>query len=122
MRVMIVDDQASFREAARELLEARGYDVVADVADGRSALAAAARLHPDAVLLDVGLGSESGLDVAQALTRAHPRLAVLLVSVTLPDVPPERVRACGARGARARDGLPAADLDARWGAEPHVPE
>src|SRR4051794_4579627 len=122
MRVMIVDDQASFREAARELLEARGHVVVADVADGRSALAAAARLHPDAVLLDVGLGSESGFDVAQALTGAHPRLAVLLVSVTVQDVPSECVRACGARGFLPKDELAGADLDVLLGPGPHVPE
>jgi DNA-binding NarL/FixJ family response regulator len=92
MRVMIVDDQAPFREAARELLEARGYVVVADVEDG----------------------SENGLDLAQALTRAHPGLAVLLVSATGQDASAERVRACGARGLLRKDQLVFADLQAFW--------
>jgi DNA-binding NarL/FixJ family response regulator len=90
MRVMIVDDQAPFREAARELLEARGYVVV------------------------VRLGSQNGLDLAQALTRAHPGLAVLLVSATGQDASAERVRACGARGLLRKDQLVFADLQAFW--------
>jgi CheY-like chemotaxis protein len=114
MRVMIVDDQAPFREAARELLEARGYVVVADVEDGSDALAEAARLTPDAVLLDVRLGSQNGLDLAQALTRAQPGLAVLLVSATGQDASAERVRACGARGLLRKDQLVFADLEAFW--------
>jgi DNA-binding NarL/FixJ family response regulator len=114
MRVMIVDDQAPFREAARELLEARGYVVVADVEDGSDALAEAARLTPDAVLLDVRLGSQNGLDLAQALTRAQPGLAVLLVSATGQDASAERVRACGARGLLRKDQLVFADLEGFW--------
>ena len=82
MRVLIVDDQASFRAAARELLEARGHTVAAEAADGREAMAAAASTAPDVVLLDIGLGGESGFDVARALTQAWPELAVLLVSIT----------------------------------------
>jgi DNA-binding NarL/FixJ family response regulator len=114
VRVLIVDDQETFREGARELLEARGYVVVGDAADGPSALAAAAHLAPDAVLLDVGLGDESGFDVAQALTCADPALAVLLVSISDNDVLAERVGACGARGFLRKDRLLTADLSEFW--------
>ena len=83
LRVLIVDDQQSFRDAARELLRARGHVVVAEAPCGRTALEAAARFAPDAVLLDVRLERESGFVVARALIDAHPDLCVLLTSPTI---------------------------------------
>jgi DNA-binding NarL/FixJ family response regulator len=112
VRVLIVDDQPTFRLAARELLLARGHSVVAEAEDGGGALDAVARLTPDAVLLDVVLGRESGFDVARALTRLSPGLPVLLVSVDGANVSGERVRDCGARAFLLKDQLPAADLAA----------
>lgn len=77
---MVVDDAASFRSAARQLLERRGYDVVGDASSGAEALDAAARLLPDAVLLDVHLPDADGFEVARQLVCAHRGIAVLLVS------------------------------------------
>src|SRR4051794_7883435 len=91
-RVVIVDDQPVFRQAARELLEIRGYAVVAEASCGAEALAAVELLAPDAVLLDVQLGDESGHDVARALGRLDPAPAVLLVSAF--DVADSAERAC----------------------------
>ena len=59
--------------AARELLRARGYVVVADAHDRRSAIAAVRLLKPDAVLLDVCLGPDDGFDVARGGRRASGR-------------------------------------------------
>ena len=73
-RVLIVDDQPSFRGMARRVLEWRGYVVAGEAGCANSAIAAAERLAPDAVLLDVCLGEASGFDVACALTEAHPGL------------------------------------------------
>ena len=84
-RILIVDDNPSFRSAVRELLAARGYTVVGEADCGRSALEAAARLAPDGVLLDVHLGEECGVDVARVLTGAQPSLDVVLVSADPPD-------------------------------------
>jgi DNA-binding NarL/FixJ family response regulator len=70
--VLIVDDQPVFRRAAHELLEARGYAVVGEAGCAAAALQAAKQLEPDAVLLDVRLGDESGHEVARALTRFAP--------------------------------------------------
>jgi DNA-binding NarL/FixJ family response regulator len=50
--VLIVDDHAGFRSFARALLEAEGFDVVGEAADGASALASARVLAPELVLLD----------------------------------------------------------------------
>jgi DNA-binding NarL/FixJ family response regulator len=54
--VLIVDDHPGFRQAARALLAARGFAVVAETDCAVGALHVAARLEPDAVLLDVRLG------------------------------------------------------------------
>lgn len=64
--VLIVDDHAEFRAAARTLLEAGGF-TVAEAADGRSAVAACTKFHPDLVLLDVQLPDVDGFSVAEQL-------------------------------------------------------
>jgi DNA-binding NarL/FixJ family response regulator len=65
--VLIVDDHPSFRATARALLECEGYEVVGEAHDGVSALAAAAELHPQLVLLDVQLPDLDGFEVARRL-------------------------------------------------------
>ena len=80
MRVLIIDDHAGFRRLAHKLLTRSGYDVVGEAADGRGALAEAARLRPDVVLLDVQLPDIDGVDVAHALAADNPDARVVLVS------------------------------------------
>jgi DNA-binding NarL/FixJ family response regulator len=78
--VLIVDDHPSFRASARVLLEAEGFEVIGEAPDGRSALQAARRLHPDVVLLDVALPDIDGFEVAAQLTGNGDGPAVILVS------------------------------------------
>ena len=113
-RVLIVDDQARFRRVARELLEGRGYFVVGEAACAASAREAAARLRPDAVLLDVRLGADSGHDVARELARLDPAPAVLMVSLADHGDQEKRARDCGARGFVLKGGLASADLGRFW--------
>jgi DNA-binding NarL/FixJ family response regulator len=79
-RVLIVDDHPSFRASARVLLEAEGFDVIGEAADGATALAEARRLRPEVVLLDVQLPDFDGFDVAARLTGDHDAPCVILVS------------------------------------------
>lgn len=62
--VLIVDDHPSFRASARRMLEASGYSVVGEAADGEAAIAAAGALDPDLILLDVQLPDLDGFEVA----------------------------------------------------------
>src|ERR671928_1010030 len=80
VRVLIVDDHPSFRASARSLLEAEGYEVVGEAADGAEALAAVTALHPDLVLLDVQLPDIDGFEVAERLKELEDRPAVVLTS------------------------------------------
>jgi DNA-binding NarL/FixJ family response regulator len=113
-RVLIVDDQPSFRGMARRVLEWRGYVVAGEADCAASAIAAAERLAPDAVLLDVCLGEASGFDVACTLTRARPGLAVVLVSSIDYGRCEALLRSCGARGFVLKSELGCADLAAYW--------
>lgn len=61
--VLIEDDHSPFRAIAREVLEAEGYTVVGEAADGRSAITAARTLRPELVLLDVQLPDADGRDL-----------------------------------------------------------
>ncbi len=77
---MIVDDHASFRRSARRLLEADGFAVVGEAADGASALSQVRALRPQLVLLDVLLPDIDGFTVAEALAREPSQPLVILTS------------------------------------------
>ena len=77
---MIVDDHASFRASARRLLEAEGFDVIGEAGDGHAAIAAAQKLQPDLVLLDVQLPDINGFEVAERLAALGLPSAVVLTS------------------------------------------
>ena len=118
LRVLIVDDQAVFRLAARELLEHRGCTVVGEADGAADGLDAARLTAPDAVLLDVRLGDEDGFEVCRAMTRSDPQLAVLLVSADSTRYRPEAVRDCGACGFVLKSRLARTDLVALWNTAP----
>lgn len=80
VRVLIVDDHPSFRASARVLLEAEGYEVVGEAADGAEALTAATELQPDLVLLDVCLPDADGFAVAEQLAELAGSPEVILTS------------------------------------------
>jgi DNA-binding NarL/FixJ family response regulator len=78
--VLIVDDHPSFRASARRMLEADGYEVVGEAADGGSAVDAAGELHPDVVLLDIRLPDVDGFEVAERLAAKGAVPAIVLTS------------------------------------------
>jgi DNA-binding NarL/FixJ family response regulator len=83
VRVVIAEDAALFREGLVRLLEDRGHQVCAAVADGEALLAAAAEHHPDVAVVDVRMPpshTDEGLRAALELRRRHPRTGVLVFS------------------------------------------
>jgi two-component system response regulator EvgA len=103
--VLIVDDHAGFRHAARALLEADGFLVVGESATGTEGLEAVARLHPDVILLDVGLPDLDGIEVAGRLKRCPDAPVVVLTSSRDASDYPPHFEHCGARGFIAKAEL-----------------
>jgi len=69
LRCLLVDDNEAFLEAASVLLEREGLTVVGMASSIAEALRQARALRPDVILVDIGLGDESGFDLAQLLAR-----------------------------------------------------
>jgi DNA-binding NarL/FixJ family response regulator len=79
-RCLIVDDNGGYLSEARDLLRRQGMNVVGVASNGTEALAIAASDPPDVALVDVDLGTESGLDVARSLATCDRPVPVILIS------------------------------------------
>jgi DNA-binding NarL/FixJ family response regulator len=108
--VLIVDDHAGFRNQARMLLLAAGYEVVGESGDGTSGVAEAARLAPDLVLLDVQLPDMSGFEVARQLREHHAGPAIVLISSRDRSDYGHRIERSGADGFISKSELSAGAL------------
>ncbi len=81
LKVLLAEDHTVVREGTRQILEREAsISVVGEAADGAEAIALAAELKPDLLLLDLGLPVMNGIEVTRALRRAGPRPYVLLLS------------------------------------------
>jgi len=87
------------------LLQAEGYEVVGEAADGATAVANARRLAPDIVLLDVQLPDLDGFDVAARITGGEDAPMVLLTSSRDWSDSPDLIARSGARGFVRKDEL-----------------
>ena len=85
LRCLIVDDNASFLDASRSLLERQGLSVVGVASTGTEALRLATELAPDLILLDVDLGEENGFTVARQLTDADGATTKVILISTHPE-------------------------------------
>jgi DNA-binding NarL/FixJ family response regulator len=103
--VLIVDDHAEFRRLARTALEADGFDVIGEAADGESALLEAARLRPAIVLLDVQLPDLDGFEVAARLANTSDAPEVVLTSTRTVDSYRRRLAKSDVRGFIAKSQL-----------------
>ena len=82
VKVLTVDDQVVFRDAARDVINATpGFEPVGDVGSGEEAMAAVERLRPELVLLDVRMPGCGGVEAARRITAAHPETVVVLISM-----------------------------------------
>jgi DNA-binding NarL/FixJ family response regulator len=85
MRCLIVDDNDRFLETARGVLERDGIDVVGLASDGAHALELADRVRPNVALVDVCLGEECGVDVADQLQEESLTKPIVILISTYPE-------------------------------------
>ena len=84
LRCLLVDDNRAFLETARVLLEREGVTVAGIASNTAEALRQARALRPDVILVDIGLGDESGFDLARLLAwdGAGGSAPVILISMS----------------------------------------
>lgn len=104
IRVLIVDDQALIRTGIATLLARKAdLEVVGQAGNGAEALAQAAALDPDVVLMDVMMPGMDGVEATRRLSAAGPRPAVIILSTFREDEHVLRGIAAGARGYLLKD-------------------
>jgi two-component system, NarL family, invasion response regulator UvrY len=97
VRVLTVDDQAVFRRAAHDVIEATpGFEPVGDAESGEEAVSEVERLRPELVLLDVRMPGIGGIEAARRIAAAHPETVVVLISIEEFEEFGEGPQACGA--------------------------
>jgi DNA-binding NarL/FixJ family response regulator len=112
--ILVVDDQAPFRSAARTLvrLVGGGWQVVGEAVTGEEAVEMAAATRPDVVLMDINLPGIDGYEATRRILADRPGTAVVLLSTYAADDLPEDPRACGAVGYLRKDVVTPAALRA----------
>lgn len=97
--MLVVDDQLPFRLAARAVIRrADGFELVGEAASGEEAVAKAAELHPELVLMDINMPGINGIEATRQIVASEPTVVVFLCSTyELSDLP----AAATTSGARA---------------------
>jgi DNA-binding NarL/FixJ family response regulator len=117
VRVLVVDDQAPFRAAARAVItRVKGFELAAEATSGEEAVELVSSLHPGLVLMDINMGAMDGLEATRIITTQHPETLVILVSTyTEADMPPA-ARTCGAAAYVNKDELSPRVIRSLWDA------
>jgi two-component system, NarL family, invasion response regulator UvrY len=120
VRVLTVDDHATFRHAARALIGAtEGFEVAGEAASGEEGVAAAVRLHPDLVLMDVRLPDIDGYEATRRIVPLQPGAVVVLISATEEAILGETAARCGAVAFVCKEELRPSLLRDLWNRHGH---
>jgi DNA-binding NarL/FixJ family response regulator len=97
VRVLIVDDQAPFRNAARTVVGLTpGFEVVGEAESGEEAVEMAASLEPDLILMDINLPGINGIEAVRQIKAARNGTTAFLLSTYAVGDLPSGARSCGA--------------------------
>jgi two-component system, NarL family, response regulator NreC len=81
VRVLLADDHPVFRQGLRALLEREKFDVVGEASDGLEAIAAAERLQPQVVVIDLAMPALNGVDAVREIVKRVPRCKAVLLTM-----------------------------------------
>ena len=113
--VLVVDDQAPFRLAARAVLRrAEGFELVGEAASGEEAVEQATALAPALVLMDINMPGINGIEATRRIVARQPDVVVFLCSTyALADLPADAATS-GAAAYVRKEELSAAVLTRLW--------
>ena len=99
VRVFLADDHAIVRSGLRLLLEREpDFAIAGEASDGRAAVDSLARDPADVAVLDVGMPNLNGIEAAAQISRLHPQIAVVMLSMHSDETYILRCLRAGARG------------------------
>ena len=108
IRVLLADDHGVVRKGLRFLLsQDPEIEVAGEAEDGREAVRLAAELLPNIVIMDIAMPQLNGLDAAQQITKTHPRIAVIILSMYSDEEFLIRALTAGAKGYLLKDSAEA---------------
>ncbi len=104
IRVLLVDDHAVVRRGLRGFLELiKDFDVVGEAENGRDGVAAADRLMPDVVLMDLLMPEMGGLEAIGLIKQAHPEIEIVAVTSFIEEEKVTSALEAGASGYLLKD-------------------
>lgn len=110
LRIALADDHTILRHGLRLLLERQqDFSVAGEASNGREAVELVASALPDVVILDIAMPILNGIEAAQKISSAHPRTAIIILSVHSDESYILRALKAGARGYLLKDS-PEGDL------------
>jgi DNA-binding NarL/FixJ family response regulator len=115
LSVMVVDDQAPFRMAARAVIRrSEGFSLAGEAENGVKALELANEIHPDVVLMDINMPEMGGIEATRRIVAELPDTFVILCSTyDISDLPPD-AKDSGARAYVHKEQLGATTLRRLW--------
>ena len=82
IRLLLVDDHQVVRSGLRMLLGTEGdVDILGEAGTSAEAIAAAEKLNPDVILMDIGLPDQSGIKTTQQIKAKHPNIAIIALTI-----------------------------------------
>jgi two-component system, NarL family, invasion response regulator UvrY len=123
VKVMTVDDQAVFLDAAREVIEATaGFVHVGEARSGEEALTLVEELDPDLVLIDLRMPGIDGLETARRVRLSRPGATTVLISTAEAESLPAGFATCGAAAFVRKQEFRPSLLRRLWAEHGRLPE
>jgi DNA-binding NarL/FixJ family response regulator len=104
IRVLLADDQPMVRQALRSALQDYpNIEVVGEASDGDEAVAAASKLQPSVIVMDISMSKMDGITATRLIKTQHPHIGVVGLSVHLQDYQLEAMQQAGAFEVLSKD-------------------